>query len=230
MLLSSRAAASQFPSSLTALGNLKSAPQETLKGDWLSAIPNPSNLDVALSTVATKAQLPSSLTALGNLKTAPQEILSGAWLSSIPNPPNIDVALSTRLKIGDYSLTQELGKVGLILTTGGGIIDPRSIRALTSSDVVSAAKSGTWNIDNLLNPHPVSLASIPNPPNLDAALSTRAAAAQLPAALDASGYLKTHEQGNITIGTDSSGMKTDLDSLKGALNSVGTDSLLIKSV
>lgn len=45
---------------------------------------------------------------------------------------------------------------------------------LTSADVVSAIKSGTWNIDNLLNPHPVSLASIPNPSNLDVLLSTRA--------------------------------------------------------
>lgn len=50
--------------------------------------------------------------------------------------------------------------------------------------VFGATKSGTWNIDNLLNPHPVSLstllnphpvslASIPNPSNLDVALSAR---------------------------------------------------------
>lgn len=76
-------------------------------------------------------------------------------LASIPNPSNLDVLLSTRLKIADFVLTQELGKVGIILSTGGVIIDPRSIRALTSADVVSAVKSGTWNIDNLLNPHPV---------------------------------------------------------------------------
>lgn len=60
------------------------------------------------------------------------------------------------------------------ISVGGTLIDPRSIRALTSADIVSAIKSGTWNIDNLLNPHPVSLASIPNPSNLDVALSTRA--------------------------------------------------------
>jgi len=60
------------------------------------------------------------------------------------------------------------------IIVGGVPIDPRSIRALTSADVVSAVKSGTWNIDNLLNPHPVSLSSIPNPSNLDVALSTRA--------------------------------------------------------
>jgi hypothetical protein len=57
------------------------------------------------------------------------------------------------------------------LALSGVEIDPRAIRALTASDVVSAVKSGTWNIDNLLNPHPVSLASIPNPTNLDIAIS-----------------------------------------------------------
>jgi len=55
----------------------------------------------------------------------------------------------------------------------GSEVDPRQIRALTAGDVVSAVKSGTWTIDNLSNPHPVSLASIPDSPNLDVALSTR---------------------------------------------------------
>lgn len=59
-------------------------------------------------------------------------------LASIPNPSNLDVALSTRLKISDYALTQELGKIGIILTPGGAIIDPRSTRALTSSDIITA--------------------------------------------------------------------------------------------
>jgi hypothetical protein len=62
------------------------------------------------------------------------------------NPPNFDVALSTRLKIGDFSFTQELGRVGLILEAGGAVIDPRSIRALTSSDVISAVQSGAWSV------------------------------------------------------------------------------------
>lgn len=52
------------------------------------------------------------------------------------------------------------------LRSDGVEIDPRTIRALTASDIVT--------VNNLLNPHPVSLASIPNPPNLDVALSTRA--------------------------------------------------------
>lgn len=52
------------------------------------------------------------------------------------------------------------------LRSAGVEIDPRAIRALTAADIVT--------VNNLLNPHPVSLASIPNPPNLDVALSTRA--------------------------------------------------------
>jgi len=64
-------------------------------------------------------------------------------LASIPNPSNLDVALSTRLKISDYALTQELGKIGIILTAGGAIIDPRSTRALTSSDIITAYGSQT---------------------------------------------------------------------------------------
>jgi len=43
------------------------------------------------------------------------------------------------------------------LANAGTEIDPRQIRALTSGDVVSAVKSGAWNIDNLLNPHPVKI-------------------------------------------------------------------------
>lgn len=76
------------------------------------------------------------------------------------------------------------------ITDGAGnLIDPRAIRALTSSDIVSAIKSGTWNIDNLLNPHPVSLASIPNPSNLDVALSTRLKPADTLAAVTTLGNL-----------------------------------------
>jgi len=65
---------------------------------------------------------------------------------SIVNPPNLDVALSTRLKIADYNLSQELGRVGLILATGGAIIDPRQIRALTSSDVITAVQGIRANL------------------------------------------------------------------------------------
>lgn len=75
----------------------------------ITSLPNSSNLDVALSTRATGAIL------------NPHPVS----LSSIPNPSNLDVLLSTRLKISDFVLAQELGKIGIILTTGGPIIDPR---------------------------------------------------------------------------------------------------------
>jgi len=45
------------------------------------------------------------------------------------------------------------------------------IRDLTATDIVT--------VNNLLNPHPVSLSSIPNPSNLDVALSTRIKPADL---------------------------------------------------
>jgi len=47
----------------------------------------------------------------------------------------------------------------------------QNIRLLTASDIVT--------VNNLLNPHPVSLSSIPNPSNLDVALSTRLKPADL---------------------------------------------------
>lgn len=88
-------------------------------------------------------------------KVTTKELL--AWVNNFPTDypdasvlAKLDVALSTRLKIADFVLTQELGKVGIILTTGGTIIDPRSIRALTSSDIVSLVsndlKTIRWGI------------------------------------------------------------------------------------
>jgi len=57
----------------------------------------------------------------------------------------------------DQALLQRATTHDLIvqLRTAGAEYDARQIRALTASDVVSAAKYGTWNVDNLLNPHPV---------------------------------------------------------------------------
>jgi hypothetical protein len=48
--------------------------------------------------------------------------------------------------IEDLAFTKEIGRVGIITSSGGGVIDPRQIRALTSSDVVSAVQSGTWTV------------------------------------------------------------------------------------
>jgi len=59
-----------LPAALTAQGNLKIAPLETLKGDWLNAIPNPSNLDVLLSTRASETTLSGAKSDLDSMKNA----------------------------------------------------------------------------------------------------------------------------------------------------------------
>lgn len=98
------------------------------------------NLDVALSTRALESG--GNLAALAGKDFATQTTLALVKTKT----DNLDVALSTRLKIANYVLTQELGKVGIILTTGGSIVDPRSIRALTSSDIVTVVQSTPANL------------------------------------------------------------------------------------
>ena len=77
----------------------------------------------------------------------------------------IDLALYRGLACG------AVNPLDIQIIVGGVVIDPRQIRALVAADIVT--------VNNLLNPHPVSLAAIPNPPNLDVALSTRASEATL---------------------------------------------------
>jgi len=45
----------------------------------------------------------------------------------------------------------------IITRGGGGVNVTRGL--LTAADIVTAIKGGTWNIDNLLNPHPISISS-----------------------------------------------------------------------
>jgi hypothetical protein len=95
------------------------------KGDWLSTIPNPSNLDVALSTRASESTLsglsgkfPSAVALSDSLSNPTTTIIGVAnlgwdgtyWrrlvtdtssrlrtvVESVANPSNLDVALSTR--------------------------------------------------------------------------------------------------------------------------------------
>lgn len=111
--------------------------------DWSSDF---SKLDVALSTVATQTTLALIKTKTDNLDAA-LSTLATATGQSTTQPRNLtqiggtiqtardwstdfsklDVALSTRLKLTDYVITQELGRVGLILSAGGAIIDPRDV-------------------------------------------------------------------------------------------------------
>jgi len=79
------------------------------------------------------------------LKTVPQ---------ATPNPPNLDVALSTRASEATLTaIKNALASVGTDkLRTS--LVDalPEGTNKIGSVD---AYKAGTWNIDNLFNPHPV---------------------------------------------------------------------------
>jgi hypothetical protein len=81
-------------------------------------------------------------------------VTKGDWLSVLPNPSNLDVALSTRASEATLSaLKNALASVGTDKVRVS-LID--ALPAGTNTiGTVNAVKSGTWNIDNLLNPHPV---------------------------------------------------------------------------
>ena len=97
------------------------------KGDWLSVLPNPSNLDVALSTRASEATLSALKNALASVGTDKVRV---SLIDALPAGTNkigsVDVASLPSLPAGSNTIGN-----------------------------VYAIKSGTWNIDNLLNPHPV---------------------------------------------------------------------------
>jgi len=98
---------SRLPSSLTPSGNLKVAPQEVLKGDWLSAIPNPPNLDVPLSSRASESTLSGIKSQTDKLTFDTDNRLA------IQNPPNLDVLLSTRASESTLSaIKNALASVG----------------------------------------------------------------------------------------------------------------------
>jgi hypothetical protein len=82
---------------------------------------------------------------------------------NVGNPPNLDVALSTRASESKLeavralldSLENALASVGtdkLLASVVGAL--PAGTNTIGN---VNAVKSGTWNIDNLFNPHPISL-------------------------------------------------------------------------
>jgi hypothetical protein len=93
---------------------------------------------------------------------------------TLANPPNFDVTLSTRasestlnaLKNALSSVGADKVRVSVIdsLPAGTNKIGSVDVATLPSLPAgtntignVNAIKSGTWNIDNLLNPHPVQL-------------------------------------------------------------------------
>jgi len=181
---------------------------------------NIGDVDVLTYPGPSSSQLPSTLTASGNLKTAIQESVTLT-------------VQATDLDIRNLAKTQD--EVYAVLRTDAGVpYDSRQIRALTSSDVVSAVQSGVWNINNLLNPHPVKigenilgfqfLATEPTPLTADTAnLYARVDAykrllvnvvnfptdyakqSQLPSTLTSSGNLKTAILEPLPAGTNTIG-------------------------
>jgi len=153
-------------------GLLKQVSSTDLRLDvYASYVANPSNLDVALSTRASESTL-SGIKAQTDKLTFDSSNRLKVLLESLPNPPNLDVALSTRASEATLSaIKNALGSVGTdklctslvdALPAGTnkiGSVDVASLPSLPAGTntigTVNAVKSGTWNIDNLLNPHPV---------------------------------------------------------------------------
>ena len=156
--------------------------------DWSGDFAKLQNLDTALSTRASESTLsglsgkfPTSVALADNLANPTTTIIGAAnlgfdgtyWrriatdtsgrmkvaLDSIPNPSNLDVALSTRASEATLSaIKNALASVGT-----------DKIRA----SIVDSLPAGTNKIGS------VDVASLPNPSNLDVALSTRASESTL---------------------------------------------------
>ena len=93
---------------------------------------NIGDIDVLTYPGPSSSQFPAALTASGNLKTAIQEATTLTVQAT-----DLDIR----------NLTKTLDEIYSVLRTDAGVAyDARQIRALTSSDVVSAVQLGTWNI------------------------------------------------------------------------------------
>jgi hypothetical protein len=137
----------QLPASLTEQGNLKVALMEGQVNVTL-AEKGFSNA----SDTPTRALVDADRHVQTDVLSFP--VTKGDWLSVLPNPSNLDVALSTRASESTLSaLKNALASVGTDKVRVS-LID--ALPAGTNTiGTVNAIKSGTWNIDNLLNPHPV---------------------------------------------------------------------------
>jgi hypothetical protein len=140
--------------------------------DVLTA-PNPSNLDVALSTRASEStlgavrdRLPSSLTTAGNLKTAIQEDAVGLVKSSqLP---------SSLTASGNLKIAVQEDAVGLAKSSDISATQPRNLTQIAGTALTGRDWSGDF-------------AKLQN---LDVLLSSRAASSQLPSSLTTAGNLK----------------------------------------
>jgi hypothetical protein len=122
------------------------------------AIQNPPNMDVALSTRASETTLSGIKSQTDKLTFDASNYLQVNVKSTV-NPSNLDVALSTRASEATLSaIKNALASVGT-----------DKIRA----SIVDSLPAGTNKIGS------VDVASLPNPSNLDVALSTRASESTL---------------------------------------------------
>ena len=165
----------------------------------VESVANPSNLDVALSTRSSEATLsafsgkfPSAAALADNLSNPTTTIIGAAnlgwdgtyWrrlatdtssrlrtvVESVANPPNLDVALSTRSS--ESTLSSFSGKFPSAVALGDTLSNPTT----TIIGAANLAFDGTnWRriAADTSGRMKVALDSIPNPPNLDVALSTR---------------------------------------------------------
>ena len=135
-------------------GLLKQVSSTDLRLDvYASYVANPPNLDVALSTRASESTL-SGIKAQTDKLTFDSSNRLKVLLESLPNPSNLDVALSTRASEATLSaIKNALASVGTDKMRVS-VVDALPAGSNTIGNVY-AIKSGTWNIDNLLNPHPV---------------------------------------------------------------------------
>jgi hypothetical protein len=152
------------------------------------AIQNPPNLDVLLSTRASESTLSGIKTQTDKLTFDASNYLQVNVKATV-NPSNLDVALSTRasestlsgIKAGTDYLDDIYGRLDVALSTRASESTLSAIKNALASvgtdkmrvSVVDSLPAGTNKIGS------VDVASIPNPSNLDVALSTRASEATL---------------------------------------------------
>lgn len=74
---------------------------------------------------------------------------------------------------------------------GGTLIDPRAIRALTTSDAITASQGGSWTVGLT--------GTVPLPTGAATSALQLTLNSLLPGALDGTGGLKTHEQGTVAV-------------------------------
>jgi len=196
-----------LPAGTNKIGSVDVATIPVTKGDWLSTIPNPSNLDVALSTRASESTLSGIKTQTDKLTFDASNYLQVNVKATV-NPSNLDVALSTRAS--ESTLSGLSGKFPSAIALADNLANPTT----TIIGVANLGFDGTyWRriATDTSGRMKVALDSIPNPSNLDVALSTRASEATLSAIKNALA----------SVGTDKI-RASIVDSLPAGTNKIGS--------